>query len=176
MNNIYGYGLYEFEDMTRAFNYYHFDKDNHLIPTVAASAYFEAVTDERIGKYTVVSANLKKVHEQSVESIYPYLLRLLRAKKYKCGIIMIELKHLYAATCTLNLAKAKKYISNDMFGSTNDFLYIKGLDSPVLEQMINSKYGRNTYRVIDEVAYIKLGPSDTFKYIYDLMDDFCKYF
>lgn len=176
MDHMYGHTLYGYEDITKAFNYYHFDRNSQLIPTAAASSYFECIGDERIAHYTIVSANMKKVHETCIKDIYPYLLRILRAKKYKCGIIMIEPKQLYTAACNLGLNKVKRYISNDMFGSTNDFLYVHDLNEPVFEQMINSKYGKNTCRTIDEVAYIKLGPADTFKYIYDLMDDVCKYF
>lgn len=178
MNFIYGYPLFEESNSIEAFNYLNHDKIESRIRIEEIRQYISDITaSENSEKAMILIANIKRVQDITVKTLLPEVSVYLNYIGVEHGFITINPNEFFK--CRNPFLKTKindisDFFSREYFGLPVNWIYFEGISGSRLEQIINRKYVNYATKCEDRI-YIQLAPQDSFRFIYEFIDDVFRY-
>lgn len=178
MNFIYGYPLFEEENSIQAFNYLNHGKIENRIKIEEIREYLSDITASEYSERTMILiANVKRVQDIMIKTLLPDLSVYLNYVGIRHGFITINpnefFKHRNPFLHT-KINDISDFFSREYFGFPVNWIYFEGISGSSLEQIINRKY-RDYVTECDNKIYVQLAPQDSFRFIYEFIDDVFRY-
>lgn len=176
MNNLYGYPLFDKQDIAQAFNYLNYNKISSTIDPKDYISFKEDLECNNGALALVLVANVKLVNNTCAE-IFKKLKAYLDTTNYKYGFLVINPETIINARnpfVDTVVNKFADYFSAKMYALPATWIYFDRIQNTNLEQIIKLKYSE--YCTEDNMRlYVQLTPQENFKFILNFIDDVFRY-
>lgn len=176
MNYIYGYPLFDKEDLAQAFNYLNYNEPRKTIDPKDFASFKEDLEGDNGALALVLVANTKLVNNITAE-LCKKLRDFLETTQYTFGFVVINPEVVMRARNPFVdklVNKVSDYFAKNFYSLPSTSIYFDRIQNTRLEQIIKLKYSE--YCIEDGMRlYVRLTPQENFKFILDFIEDVFRY-